>query len=65
MGKKRNRDKAQVNTDTATDECKSVDEMDTEEEFATSFPCTPSKSPPGKKGKLKMNTDERGAHQCS
>lgn len=59
MGKKRNRDKTQVNTDMATDKCKSVDEMDTEEEFATSFPCTPSKSPPGKRGKLKMNIDEK------
>ncbi len=55
MGKKRNRDKVQVKvTDVATDECNSVYDMDAEE-----FPCTPSKSPPGKKGKVKMNIDEK------
>ncbi len=55
MGKKRNRDKVQVKvTDVATDECNSVYDMDAEE-----LPCTPSKSPPGKKGKVKMNIDEK------
>ncbi len=53
MGKKRNRDKVQVKvTDVATDN--SVYDMDAEE-----LPCTPSKSPPGKKGKVKMNIDEK------
>ncbi len=55
MGKKRNRDKVQVKvTDVATDECNSVYDMDAEE-----LTCTPSKSPPGKKGKVKMNIDEK------
>ncbi len=55
MGKKRNRDKVQVKvTDVATDECNSVYDMGAEE-----LPCTPSKSPPGKKGKVKMNIDEK------
>ncbi len=59
MGKKRNRDKVHVkDTDMATDECNRVYDMDAEE-LATSLPCTPSKSPPGKKGKVKMNIDEK------
>ncbi len=57
MGKKRNRDKVHVKvTDMATDECNSVYDI------ATSLPCTLSKSPPGKKGKVKMNIDVQQVH---
>ncbi len=59
MGKKRNRDKVHViDTDMATDESNSVYDMDAEE-LATSLPCTPSKSPPGKKWKVKINIDDK------
>lgn len=63
MGKKRNREKAQVKeSDMTSDEGKEVDEVSMDPEIvglATPLPCTPCKSPPGKKGKLKANIDEK------
>lgn len=51
MGKKRNRDKAQVkDTDMATGESKSVNEISRDVDVLAVFlPCTPVKSPPGEK----------------
>ncbi|KAL1277115.1 hypothetical protein QQF64_023788 [Cirrhinus molitorella] len=43
----------------ATDESVNDVPIDIDELANTSLPCTPSKSPPGKKGKLKMNIDEK------
>lgn len=53
MGKKRNREKAQVKeTDMATNEGKDVSEVSKDLEIvglATPLPCTPCKNPSGKK----------------
>lgn len=61
MGKKRHREKAHVkDTNMATDESKVVKEVSMDEELlASPLPYTPSKSPPGKKGKLKVNLDDK------